>query len=385
MPANSKMLKGTPTSEAVLRRLLLGPPCTYKLNVDITDLTEYLFLYPNIINTGPIQLLLGSSTGEFVEDGMTVYFYQATNPNPNNGMGEYPCVQTWDKDTNTVICVNTPVTYISPYICGITFPGQATQYSITSPNNTNTNGAPAQKIIMNQNYQYTNGILPGFLRIAIANDTICTWSDYIPITYADPNNTLPVVKTGWVEPSNFAGYTTSNDSGLTVCNCATPTTCGPIWSPNTGDSGNKTEYIVTSPEYTTTPQIFGDICFKSTTGYSISFTIYINDNDAYKKQLITGVLFVWANDEHLQYWYHEGVEYNGTPVNNMSNNNTTMASISASCSFNKNNYTNVNNLNPNGQGQWMQIIPITAGGSAIMNVTYANYYPQSFVLWSGCN
>jgi hypothetical protein len=219
---------------------------------------------------------------------------------------------------------------------------------------------------MNQNYQYTNGILPGFLRIAIANDTICTWSGYIPITYANPNNTLPVVKTGWVQ----AGSTSS------------PIT-GPIWSHNTGDSGNKTEYIVTNPYWDT--QTFGKICFKSTSGYSISFTIYIKDNDAYKNRLITGVLFVWANEEKLQYWYDEGVEYNGTTVNYYNNNDSgnysTMGSISASCYFNQNNYTNVNNLNPN----WMQIIPITAGGSAIMNVTSANYYPQSFLLSSGCN
>ena len=370
MPANQKMLKGI-TREDILRLLRHGPPCTYNtLNVDITDLTEYLFLYPNSINTGPIQLLLGSSTGEFVEDGMTAYFYQASNPNPDNGMGEYPCVQTWDKDTNTVICVYTAVTYISPYICGITFSGQATQYSITSPNNTNTNGAPAQKIIMNQNYQYTNGILPGFLRIAIANDTMCKWSGYIPITYANPNNTLPVVKTDWVQTGSTS--ITSNPPK------------GPIWSSNTGTSGNNTEYEVTNPYYDT--QIFGDICFKSTNNkYSISFNIYINDNDAYKKELITGVLFVWANDEQLQYWYDEGVVYNGTTVNYHSNNYTTVAIITATCYFNHNNYTNVNNLNPNEQGQGMQIIPITAGGSAIMNVTYAQYYPQSFVLWSGCN
>ena len=356
MPANQKMLKGI-TREDILRRLRLGPLCTYgTLNVDITDLTEYLFLYPNSINTGPIQLLLGSSTGEFVEDGMTVYFYQATNPNPNNGMGEYPCVQTWDSATSTIICVTAPVTYISPYICGITFPGQATQY----------NNASDFLITINEGYQYTNGILPGFLRIAIENDTICSWSDYIPITYANPNNTLPVVKTWWVQ-------TGSTSSPLT----------GPIWSHNTGTSGNNTEYVVKNPEKGT--RTFGDICFKSTSGYSISFTIYIKDNDAYKNRLITGVLFVWANDEQLQYWYDEGVEYNGTTLNydnnNASQNYSTMGSISASCYFNQNNYTNVNNLNPN----WMQIIPITAGGSAIMNVTSANYYPQSFLLSSGCN
>jgi len=343
IPANQKILKRTNTAEAVPS---IPIPCTgTTLNVDNTVLTEYLFLYNNNLNIGPILLRLGSSTGDFV-DGMTVYFYQAKNE-----YGDYPCVQTWDSATNTVICATANITYISPYICGISFPGQVTEYTSNGIN------------YMNEGYYYnSNGILPGFIRIA--NNSTCAWSDYIPITYADSNNNLPVVKSNWIESLQR----------------------GPI---NCTSSTTSSNFSYQNPCYNQySQQDFGDICFKNTTSScSAIFKIFVNPNSAWQNELITGVLFVWANNSSdgepngkLQYWYQEGMGY-GKSYDSEGNGH---AYISVSCYFTKANssgqITNqVLYLNPDGQE--MYIIPLTSWGPAIMNVPNALYNP-GFMMWN---